>query len=247
MLQHIYTGLWVEQTTDRKWDRKLARLGHSRKSRTERKNWSDLQSHFRHFRGSIFSNALERMDQSPPCGFQMSHGSARCRGSSITPCSHQYNPPKNSLFDYRFQKCKCWLQMFLFLSEGISGSEERLLATQQLFSNEGEVMAVGHPRMLMPNVHLGCYSGLLLSEGLVVLAPQNKRRDEPHKNLTAFPCEYRSCFRPDFCCHLCGGNREWLMAHNTCKYEASWAGRTARDASDLNSKEGSLQPKYLQY
>lgn len=80
----------------------------------------------------------------------------------------------------------------------ISGEEERLLATQQLLPNEGEVMAAAHPRMLMLNVRPGCYSEPLLSEGLVVLGLHKTRGGtKPRKNLPAFPCEYRGCCRPD--------------------------------------------------
>lgn len=77
------------------------------------------------------------------------------------------------------------------------------LPTQQLSSNEGEVMGVGLRRIVMPNVRPGCYSEPLLSAGLAYFW-LNKTRggDEPKKNLMAFPFEYKCHLTPDVSKHL---------------------------------------------
>lgn len=70
--------------------------------------------------------------------------------------------------------------------------------TQQLSSNEGEVMSLALRRMVMPNVCPGCYSEPLLSAGLTYFWPHKTRGgDKPQKNLVAFPFEYKCYFTPD--------------------------------------------------
>lgn len=94
MLQHIYTGHWVEQTTVRgfgtrkwpDWD-PVASKGQGEGST------GLIYKATAAITGSVFSDALERMATSPPCGFQMSRGSARCGGSSIYPIFTPAHPP----------------------------------------------------------------------------------------------------------------------------------------------------------
>ena len=81
---------------------------------------------------------------------------------------------------------------------GSSRPSQNGLSTQQLSSNEGEVMSVRLRRMVMPNVHPGCYSEPLLSAGLAYFWLHKTRGgDEPKKNLMAFTFEYKSYFTPD--------------------------------------------------
>lgn len=75
---------------------------------------------------------------------------------------------------------------------------QRGLPTQQLSSNEGEVMSVRLRRIVMPNVHPGCYSEPLLSEVLAHFWLHKTRGvDHPKKNLVPFPFEYKSHLTPD--------------------------------------------------
>lgn len=75
---------------------------------------------------------------------------------------------------------------------------QRGLPTQQLSFNEGEVMSVRLRRIVMPNVHPGCYSEPLLSEVLAHFWLHKTRGvDHPKRNLVAFPFEYKSHLTPD--------------------------------------------------
>lgn len=84
------------------------------------------------------------------------------------------------------------------LGRDSSRPPQSTLPTQQLSSNEGEVMSVGLRRMVMPNVHPGCYSEPMLSTGLAYFWLHKTRGgDKPQKNLRAFPFEYKCYFSPD--------------------------------------------------
>lgn len=72
------------------------------------------------------------------------------------------------------------------------------LTSQQLSSNEVEIMSVGLRIIVMPNVRPGCYSEPLLSVGLAYFWLHKTRGvDEPKKNLMAFPFEYKRYLTPD--------------------------------------------------
>lgn len=124
---------------------------------------------------------------------------------------------------------------------------QRGLPTQQLSSNEGEVMSVRLRRIVMPNVHPGCYSEPLLSEVLAHFWLHKTRGvDHPKKNLVAFPFEYKSHLTPDnskrwkifqqtasqglrivgfyFCAESIPEWAEWWTAHNSCSYVADRRG-----------------------
>lgn len=59
-------------------------------------------------------------------------------------------------------------------------------------------MSVGLRRIVMPNVHPGCYSEPLLSAGLAYFWHHKTRGgDQLKKNLMAFPFEYKCYFTPD--------------------------------------------------
>lgn len=85
-----------------------------------------------------------------------------------------------------------------FFGRDSSQPPQSTLPTQQLSSNEGEVMSIGLRRMVMPNVRPGCYSEPMLSAGLAYFWLHKTRGgDEPQKNLRAFPFEYKCYFSPD--------------------------------------------------
>lgn len=65
--------------------------------------------------------------------------------------------------------------------------------TQQLSSNEGEVMSVGLRRIVMLNVRSGCYSVPLLS----FFIDKTRGGDKPKKNLMVFPFKYTCYFTTD--------------------------------------------------
>lgn len=161
----------------------------------------------------------------PPCVFQMSRGSARCGVIHLPQV--QTSPPQNhcqmhsypARYTLREEHTHTYRSLLIsessldlhflhqqymaaqwtdFFGRDSSWPSQSGLSTQQLSSNEGEVMSVRLRRMVMPNVRLGCYSEPLLSAGLAYFSLHKTRGgDKPKKNLMAFTFEYKSYFTPD--------------------------------------------------